>query len=114
MMNTTSINSYKELELGISQNERAFLLLYKSGSDQSDCALERIQKMEIEESPSLYTADVNSVRDIHERLDISSAPSLVVFENGKKVNIIKIMMVTNLNSEGFTKQQLPNHPRIRA
>lgn len=88
-MKMTSINSYRDLESGISNKERAFLLLYKSGAGQSDCALERMQKIKVEESAYLFTADVNSVRDIHERLEISSAPSLVVFENGKLVNIIK-------------------------
>lgn len=88
-MKTLSVNSYKDLESGISSGKRAFLLLYKSGAGQSDCALERIQNIKSEESPVLFTADVNSVRDIHERFEISTAPSLLVFENGKIVNVIK-------------------------
>ena len=88
-MKITSVKSYKDLESGISTKEKAFLLLYKNGANQSECALERLQNINSGELPHLFTADVNSVRDIHQRLEVSTAPSLVVFEDGKKVNIIK-------------------------
>ncbi len=88
-MEITPLHSYEDLESGISTKERAFLLLYKSGAGESDCALERLQNIESRESLNLFTADVNSVRDIHERLEVTTAPSLVVFENGKMVNLIK-------------------------
>jgi glutaredoxin-like YruB-family protein len=88
-METTPIHSYKELESGIPPKEKAFLLLYKSGAGQSDCALERIQNVKSGKIIKLFTADVSRVRDIHERLDISTAPSLLVFDDGKVVNIIK-------------------------
>ena len=88
-MKSISVKSFEELESGISGAEKAFLLLYKGGAEQSDCALERLKKIESENSSFLFTADVNSVRDIHERFEISSAPSLLVFEEGKMVNVVK-------------------------
>ncbi len=88
-MNTISVNSYDELKTGISSSERSFLLLYKSGTEQSDCALKRIDSRATEKSHPLFVADVNQVRDIHHRLEVTSAPSLVVFDQGKVVNIIK-------------------------
>lgn len=88
-MKTCSVNSFKELESVIASKEKTFLLLYKSGADHSDCALERLMKINGGDSASLFTADVNRVSDIHERLDINSAPSLVIFEKGRMVNIIK-------------------------
>jgi len=88
-METTPVHSYKALQSNTSSRERAFLLLYKSGADQSDCALERLRQMNLGEPFILYTADVNSVRDIHQELQVTTVPSLVVFENGKTVNIIK-------------------------
>jgi glutaredoxin-like YruB-family protein len=88
-MKTSSVNSYKELVSGISSGERAFLLLYKRGADQSDCAFERIKNIDGGDSANIFTADVNVVRDIHERLAISTAPSLVVFEKNRMVNIIR-------------------------
>lgn len=88
-MKSISINSYRELETGIAGKERVFLLLYKSGAEQSDCALERLTKIEGEYSAQLFTADVNIVRDIHGRFEITTAPSLLVFEDGKMVNVFK-------------------------
>jgi len=87
-MKPIAVNSYQDLESGLSSAERAFLLIFKSGTEQSDCALQRLEKS-TGDSQKLFTVDVNRVRDIHERLEITTAPSLVVFENGKKVNIIK-------------------------
>jgi glutaredoxin-like YruB-family protein len=88
-MKTPMIRSYSELEEGMKGAERAFLLLYKSGTEQSDCALNRISTMENGENTTLFTADVNQVRDIHEKLNITTAPSLVVFNKGQVVNIFK-------------------------
>jgi len=88
-METKPIHSYEELQTVLFTQERAFLLLYKSGTEQSDCALERLQNFSGEASLNLLTTDVNSVRDIHQKLEVSTVPSLVVFNNGKVVNIIK-------------------------
>lgn len=88
-MKSIAITSYQELETGIKGAGRAFLLLYKGGTEQSDCALTRLEHIESEDSSQLFTADVNSVRDIHGRFQISSAPSLLVFEDGKMVNVVK-------------------------
>ncbi len=87
-MKTTPVHSFDELEKGISQTEKSFLLLYKSGTEQSDCALERLSNITGADS-RVYTADVNEVRDIHGRLEVTTAPSLVIFDGGRVVNIIK-------------------------
>jgi len=73
----------------VSQSGRSFLLLYKGGAGQSECAMSRISGLEQEDRPVIMTADVATVRDIHERLGVDTAPSLVVFKNGRVVNIIR-------------------------
>jgi glutaredoxin-like YruB-family protein len=88
-MNTKNVKSYEELQAGISSAEKSFLLLYKSGTEQSDCALNRISQEAGEEDLPLFVADVNQVRDIHTRLEVTTAPSLVVFDHGRVVNVIK-------------------------
>ena len=89
-MKPRSVHSYKELESLLAGQEKVFLLLYKSGTEQSDCALERLDHLTRSgDTQNVITADVASVRDIHQRLEITTAPSLVVFEGGKKVNVIK-------------------------
>lgn len=88
-MKTRSVQSYKELEELTSLSDKAFLLLYKEGSEQSDCALDRIEGLEGEEDIPVYTANVSKVRDIHEKLGVDTAPSLVVFRKNRVSNIVK-------------------------
>lgn len=88
-MQVKSVQSYKELESGLLSNKKSFLLLYKGGAAQSECALNRISEMNTDVVHPVFTADVNHVRDIHGRLKVDSVPSLVVFNQEKIVNIIK-------------------------
>ncbi len=88
-MKKIAVQSYGELEEHLSGTERAFLLLYKGGSEQSECALKRIGGLKSDDGHTIITADVSRVRDIHEKLGVDTAPSLVVFRNERVVNIIK-------------------------
>ena len=85
-----TVNSYEELKTLTIQQERVFLLLYKKGSEQSDCAYSNLSLVaDRSDSVEYYTADVTTVRDIHTSLGISSAPSLIEFERGELRNIYK-------------------------
>lgn len=88
-MKTTTVKSFSELEAEMRPLERAYLLLYKSGAEQSDCALNRISHLTEGNAAALFMADVNEVRDIHGKLNVTTAPSLVVFQKGRVVNIYK-------------------------
>jgi glutaredoxin-like YruB-family protein len=84
------ISNFKNLNLEIKLNENVWLLLYKKGSEQSDCAFINFEKVaEQKTSDLLCCADVNVVRDIHPEYRITSVPSLLQFENGSLKNIIK-------------------------
>jgi len=109
-MKTKSIHSYEELQTELFTKERAFLLLYKSGTDQSECALERLQNFNGEASLSLLTADVSNVRDIHQKLEVSSVPSLVVFNKGKAVNIIKGCQTASAYTSLLTGREIGVQP----
>ena len=87
-MTLIPVKSFDELEKGISQAEKSFLLLYKSGAQQSDCALERLKNIG-QTNSRIFAANVNEVRDIHDRLNVDTAPSLVIFDRNRVVNIIK-------------------------
>lgn len=66
------------------------MLLYKEGSEQSDCAFENFSKVERDENGEvLCTANVNEVRDIHSEYNITSVPSLLYFEKETLKNVIK-------------------------
>jgi glutaredoxin-like YruB-family protein len=89
-MNTRSVNSLKELKSQIAEESRSFLLIYKSGSASSDTALSNIILGASEATGvSIFTADVNHVRDIHPEYSVTTAPALLEFEKGQVRNIIK-------------------------
>ena len=67
-MKTVPVESYAMLTSLVSQTKRSFLLLYKGGAEQSDCALNRIKDLAVDEELSIFTADVSWVKDIHGEL----------------------------------------------
>lgn len=84
------INSHKELLNKLKENDKVFLLLYKSGSEVSTCALDGLKQAAREKNDILVlSADVSKVRDIHPNYKVTSAPSVLIFENGNFKNIVK-------------------------
>lgn len=85
-----TLNSYEDLKHILSQQEKVFVLLYKKGSEQSDCAYSNLNKV-IEKSgeSGFYSADVTTVRDIHLVFGVNSVPSLLEFEGNELKNIYK-------------------------
>ncbi len=84
------ISSYNELINKISVYEKSFLLLIKSGGEQSICAYKAMQEaLSNSDSLPVFYADVNEAGDIHQHFDINTVPSLLIFENGTYMNNIK-------------------------
>jgi glutaredoxin-like YruB-family protein len=85
-----AIISYQQLVSHSQNKEKIYLLLYKKGSEKSDCAYRNIvlgeEKSKI---ANIYYADVNTTKDIHTQYGVSSVPALLEFENGIMKNIIK-------------------------
>ncbi|MCK5907322.1 MAG: hypothetical protein KAG37_07015 [Flavobacteriales bacterium] len=63
-MDIINIKSLEELKSELKSGETNFLLLYKKGSEQSDCAFKNLSKLDIEDI-NIYGIDVSKVRDIH-------------------------------------------------
>jgi glutaredoxin-like YruB-family protein len=86
----THVKSFEELQRNLEKKDKTYLLLYKKGSEQSDCAFEHYEEASQNISDiQLLAVDVSDVRDIHGKYDISSAPTLIEFEKDQKKNIIK-------------------------
>ena len=84
------ISNINVLQKEIESNENIWLLLYKKGSEQSDCALQNFIDAESDaKNQVLLNADVNVVRDIHPEYKITSVPTLLSFESGELKNVIK-------------------------
>lgn len=82
--------SHSELASGLSANQRSFLLLYRSGSEQSTCAKSNLElSLGAQKEINLLLADVNHVRDIHELYGVTTVPSLLIFEKNDLISIIK-------------------------
>lgn len=85
-----TINSLEDLHQKISKKKTAYLLLYKSGSALNDCAFNNLKEAENNiKDLNIFTADVQSVRDIHPFYKLDSVPSLVELNKEKALNIIK-------------------------
>ncbi|MEN8120098.1 MAG: glutaredoxin domain-containing protein [Bacteroidota bacterium] len=89
-MGIVEIGSHSELIAKIENLENSYLLLYKSGTENSECAYKNLTKAaeKIEET-NVFLADVTKVRDIHTVYNISSAPSLLEFNKASYMNVIK-------------------------
>jgi len=89
-MDIINVNSHNEMLGHISNDKKAYLLLFKKGSDASECALKNIQSVNnTSEKVEIMVADVNNVRDIHPNYPVTSVPSLLEFSNGQFVNLYK-------------------------
>jgi glutaredoxin-like YruB-family protein len=89
-MNVTHINSKKQLDEEIAKEQKVYLLLYKSGMEQSRCAMSNLEALDLDEdTPVVLAADVNTVRDIHPVYGINSAPAMLEFESGRFKNVVK-------------------------
>ncbi len=86
-----TIESLKDLNKTTASNGKVWTLLYKKGSDRSDCAADNFEKaaLKSEEKTVLCIADANQVRDIHPEYGITSVPALLYFENGQLRNVVK-------------------------
>ncbi|GAB4224641.1 MAG: hypothetical protein Kow00127_25450 [Bacteroidales bacterium] len=89
-MELIQVNSHDEFQQKAAGLELAYLLLYKTGSEQSNCALDNLGKIASEgKEVVIFKADVSQVRDIHPKYNVTSVPTLLEFEKGKFVNVLK-------------------------
>lgn len=107
------LNSLENLKHALKQNKNMFLLIYKSGSEQSDCAHERILVAAKNARIPVFLADVNRVMDIHTEFGITTAPSLLEFSGGKLRNVIRgcqteSYYISALEGKGFASLQRGN------
>ena len=88
-MNIMHVENRKQWEKIREENEVLHLLIYKPGSEKSDCAYRHLQELEKDHTASLYAVDVTRVADIHTEYGITTAPTLLRFEKGQLRNAIK-------------------------
>lgn len=89
-MATKQIHSHAEMLQNLGDQKKSYILLYKKGSEQSNCAFDNVMNAAANhEEINVMLADVNEVRDIHPKYDVKTAPVILVFEGGEFKNVIK-------------------------
>jgi glutaredoxin-like YruB-family protein len=68
------------------RNGKRYVLFYKSGTHNSDCAYKQLENIE---DGSILTVDVNTVKDIHPQYGITSVPTFLVLDGDKVKNSVK-------------------------
>ena len=97
-MNLINIDSFHMLKMQLDKTPNAYLLLYKSGSEASDCALKNASGNGSNVT-ALLVADVKNVKDIHSEYGVKTAPVLLSFHNKELQNTYK-----GCNDVGFYKK----------
>lgn len=91
------VSSHKEMLGELKPSQKNYVFLYKKGSENSDCSYKSIgQALEEVNGVNLLAVEVGSVRDIHPVYEVSSVPTLLVFEGSQFVKTVK-----GCNDEGF-------------
>jgi len=90
MEKLTEVTSYDEFLKALPSGDKAYLLLYKEGSENSNCAYENLMQIrEQADNIKILAANVSKVRDIHPRFGVTSAPTMLEFVQGKYNKTIK-------------------------
>lgn len=95
-----NINSHEELLSNQQEGKNNYLLLYKKGSELSECSYKNLKNVLENHNDiiDVMTANVSEVRDIHEKYGVSSVPTLMIFKGNKFVKVEK-----GCNEESFYK-----------
>ena len=89
-MELKNIGSHDEMLRFLEEGKKSYVLLYKKGTEASDCSYQNIaQALDNVKDIRLVAADVSQVRDIHVNYYITSEPTLMVFEGKQFVKTIK-------------------------
>jgi len=88
-MNHISVTSLQDFKEQLKSNPDLFLLIYKMGSEHSDCALTNLDAMKPENASTVFSVNVAEVRDVHPEYNITSAPTLIEFKRGVPARYLK-------------------------
>lgn len=93
------IHSHEQMLQQLQEGKKNYVLLYKKGSEVSDCSYAGVELAAAEtKDVNAMAADVTAVRDIHPKYNVTSAPALLIFDGDKFVKTVK-----GCNDEGFYK-----------
>lgn len=84
------VHSLQEFKSELNNNAKIGLLIYKKGNSLNDSALESLVEAEKDiKNVSFFSANAFEASDIHPHYQITSAPSLLIFEKESLKDVIK-------------------------
>lgn len=84
------IKSHEEMLQQLKDEGKTYVLLYKKGSENSECSYRNIETaLEKVKDANVMAADVTQVRDIHPKYGVTTAPTLLVFEGKNFTKTVK-------------------------
>jgi glutaredoxin-like YruB-family protein len=98
-MTMRNISSHNEMQSLLKEDARNYVLLFKKGSETSECSYSNIEHA-INDivDVNIVAADVSKVRDIHVAYDVKSVPTLLIFQGNKFEKTVK-----GCNDDGYYK-----------
>ncbi len=83
------VKSYNELKELLAKNKSNYVLIYKAGSEQSNCAFNNLNEVGEIDNVQFLAVNVAEVRDVHKNYNVTTAPTLLEFEYDKLIKSIK-------------------------
>ena len=83
------VNSFDNFQNWLEKHPKLFLLVYKQGSEKSDCAISNLENIKNKPADPVLSLNVAEVRDVHPAYQITSAPVIMEFKNKKPVRQLK-------------------------
>jgi len=94
-----NISSHNEMQSLLKEDARNYVLLFKKGSETSECSYSNIEHaINDGVDVNIVAADVSKVRDIHVAYDVKSVPTLLIFQGNKFEKTVK-----GCNDDGYYK-----------
>lgn len=98
------VKTLSEFKQHIDKIDKAYLLVFKKGTGVSDCAYRTLQDASNSANiKNIYFVNAPEYPEIHKHYEITTAPSLLVFDKGELKNAIK-----GCHDESFYKQLFEN------
>ncbi len=84
------VSSHSDFTARAGKSGRVFLMLFRKGSEQSDCAMHNLLDAAADAADlRIFAADVSEVRDIHTEYGVTTVPSLLAFSDARLTGIVK-------------------------
>lgn len=98
-MTLRNISSLNEMQTLLKSDARNYVLLFKKGSETSECSYKNIEDaLNTGVDVNVVAADVTTVKDIHIKYEVKSVPTLLVFQGDKFEKTVK-----GCNDDGYYK-----------